>query len=183
MTQDARLPITGFAAWQATLGFISLHISPDAALEIQARSNSAHTVSWTASASWANSRESASDSESISGALSGLWASIERNLPDFIDSLNVERLPVGFADHEWLDAPTQDILHRLVWTTRIVFLSDWSLVIVYRPTENPSTRVHMRLLARSNQVHIGARGPGLLETARDLYRNAAPILLDYSERQ
>jgi hypothetical protein len=178
----SRRPPTGFAAWQATLGYISALYSPDAVLEISVKSLESRHVQWTAKVSWGQYEESVSDSDSLAYALRQLWVKVDQNHAIFTSSEDAARSPIDYDDHEWLDVLTQDILHRLIWTTRMVFLNDWTLIIVYQPTENPSMRIQMRLLAKDNSVHVGARGPGLLDTSRELYRNAAPVFWNNSER-
>jgi hypothetical protein len=177
-TQDKRpfprRPELGFTAWQMTLGYISQHYSPDAILKLQAYpANDA--IQWSVSVSWAHEQEIVRDRESVGVALTDMWLEIERNHRIFASKEEAIKQPAGYAEAEWFDVPTYEILQRIVWTTQNVFAHDWLLIVVYQPVESPGTRVQMRLLANNNQMRVGSRGASVLEAGRDLFRNAAPM--------
>lgn len=175
-------PAYGFAAWQMTLGYICTHHSPDATLYLQARS-AAHTekVLWSAGVEWGSNAEHITDAESLAQAFRSLWQEVERHNMIFTRPEDAVRRPVGYDDHEWLELNTQDILHRLLWTTQMVFCRDWSLFIVYQPVEVAPMRVSARLMALDNEVIVGGRGPSLLEALRELYRSAASVYIQHTE--
>ena len=156
-----------------TLGYISLHHSPDALLKLQAYPSSAdNRVLWSASVSWEHNHETVRDADSLASALSELWREVERNHRVFLFPEDAIRRPIGYKDNEWLDAGTQEILNRLILTTQSIFHSDWLLILVYQPEEAPAMRVQMRLLAENNTVRVGGRGPSLRDAAHTLFHNA-----------
>jgi hypothetical protein len=172
----AQRPPNGFAAWQATLGYIRKHHSPDALLKLHMVPTEAG-ARWSASVSWGGAGEQVERMPTFAAALQALWREVDNHHEVFLSAAEAFRQPGGYQEHDWLDLPTQDILHRLMWTTRGVFLLDWALVIVYQPIADPLMRVQMRLLAQENTVQVGGRGSTLLDAARDLYRHAAPVYL------
>lgn len=172
-----RRPEDGFAAWQATLGYISQHHSPDALLKLKVYPIGERTVRWMASVSWGQTQETVEAAESLPAALTQLWQQVERFHTVFHDPEEAIRKPEGYAPYEWLDVNTQDILHRLIWTTQTVFNEAWHIVILYQPTEISHTRVQIRLLALNSTVSAGGRGPSLLEAARDVFRKAVPVFV------
>jgi hypothetical protein len=174
-----RRPESGFAAWQMTLGHINTYLSPDVMLQLQAHPGEGEDggISWVATLSWGQNRETVAGVESLAAAFRQLWLEVDRHHVIFEDPQDAIRAPGGYEDHEWLEVSAQEILHRILWTSRIVFDRDWSLIVVYQPSDIPAMRVQMRLLARENSVYVGGRGPSLLDAARTLYRNAAPVYL------
>jgi len=172
-------PETGFGAWQATLGYISTHHSPDARLILYIYPKG-NQVLWAGRAAWGPVVEEYVDAPGLPIVLSKLWRRVEHFHTVFETPADMVRRPVGYIKTEWVDLPTQDILHRILWTVRLAFLEDWYMMIVYQAVENPAMRVHMRLISRSNQVVVGGRGPSLLEAGRDLFRNAAPVFTRHS---
>lgn len=166
-------PQTGLLAWQATLGYISSHLAPDATLKIQTFSREAR-VMWSAAVTWGGVREAVDDKPSLAAALRDLWTEVSRNHQIFEHLEDAAKSPMGYEDSDWLDMATQESLQRLVWVTQIVFPGDWLLLIVYQPVERPAGRVQMRLVAKGNTVTVGGRGATLLDACRTLFRNATP---------
>lgn len=173
-------PEDGYSAWQATMGYINTHHSPDALLQVEAYSQG-DKVLWSASVSWADNRESVSDCFTLPIALQDLWMQLERHYRIFNTPADALRRPFGYKDDEWLDDATLDILHRLIHTTQSVFKDDWRILWIYQPSEIPEMRVQMRMLADSMSRHAGGRGANLLDAGRELFRNAAPIYQAFLE--
>ncbi|MBC8098467.1 MAG: hypothetical protein H7Y11_03415 [Armatimonadetes bacterium] len=166
-------PATGLLAWQATLGYISSHYSPDATLRLFTTSHNAQIL-WSAEVVWGGNSESVKEYPSLAGALRELWREVSTHHALFEDLEAATKAPSNYDDSDWLDLPTQETLQRLVWVTRIAFPGDWLLMAVYQPLEAPEARVQMRLLAKENTVLVGGRGASLLDAIRVLFRNAAP---------
>ena len=167
-------PDTGFGAWQSTLGYMSSNHSPDARLILNIYPKK-DQVLWAGRATWGLNMEEYVDAPGLPVVLAKLWRRIEHYHTIFERPEDKVRRPVGYIKTEWIDLPTQDILHRLLWTVRLALLDDWTIMIVYQAIDDPTMRVHMRLMSQSKQVAVGGRGPSLLEAARDLFRNAAPV--------
>lgn len=165
-------PRLGWQAWEATLGYMSLHHSPDALLKLQIYPLGGHS-GWAASLSWAGFSEHVRDRESFGEALDDLWREVNNNHVIFLTSEAAVRQPASYHSDEWLDPRTQEALDRLIRVTRAVFENDWLLLLIYQPVEHPEARVQLRLLARDNTVRVGGRGPSLREACAELYRNAA----------
>lgn len=175
-----RRPDTGLLAWQATLGYIRVRHSPDATLELQADAGPEGQVRWAAAVSWGSVAESIDGQSSLGQALDTLWQKVNSQHTIFQNPDDAIRSPSDYDDFSWLDMNTQEILHRIMWTSQTVFPGNWLLLILYRPTEDPQTRVQMRLLVNSGQVSIGGRGPAVLDAARSLFRKAAPVYAAHS---
>ncbi|MFW5748272.1 MAG: hypothetical protein ACOCYT_01525 [Chloroflexota bacterium] len=171
-------PKYGLTAWQLTLGYISTHHSPDAALTLRAHPSAEGHVRWSGVVSWGAVDEIVDDTDSLADVLARLWEQVEQRVSVFENSDDAYRQPAGYAPTEWLDIPTQDVIHRLLWTTQTAFGSDWLLVIVYNPVEHPGMRVQVRLITRESGHRVGGRGPNLLDAARALFRHAAPAFAD-----
>lgn len=170
-----RLP-NGLLAWQATVGYISTHHSPDALLEFAAYpAQENNQVYWSAQISWAKSLEIVRDAATLEDALAVLWQTLAREHLIFFSDEDALRQPSGYTTGQWIDTFTGQILERLVATAQVVFGRDWRVVAIYQPTEMPNMRVQMRVVARHGALSAGGRGPSVLEAARDLYRNAAPL--------
>ena len=172
-----RRPRTGLMAWIATIGYISTQYSPDALLKVHVYPASGGEIAWGAQASWAQHKEQVWDKPSLARALAELWYVVDNHHIIFDNQLDAARSPVDYADDEWLDQPTEDILFRLIETTLNVFGGDWQLGIVYQPVDNPDTRVQARLVARDGEVQVGGRGPSVNEACHDLFRNGAQIFV------
>lgn len=171
-------PEDGYSAWQATMGYISTHHSPDALLQVEVYS-SKDGVLWGASVSWGANQEKITDSQDLPSALRDLWLQVERNYTIFHSPVDALRRPHGYKNNEWFDEATLDILHRLTHTTQSVFEDDWRILWVYQPAEKPELRVQMRMLAAKMTHHASGRGASLLDAGRDLFRNAAPVYKAY----
>lgn len=166
-------PKTGLAAWEATVGYIASEHSPDALLTLRAYADADDNL-WAALLEWGAYREEVADAESLPTALRDLWVVVNQGHVIFTSSAEAIRKPAGYGEFDWVDADTQDALDRLLWVVRVVFKDDWTLVILYQPTDNPATRVQMRLVARDDAVHISGRGGSVRDAATQLYRNATP---------
>lgn len=166
-------PTTGFQAWQATIGHISTHISPDAQLRIRAFSREARVI-WSADVKWGNKLEEVTDQPSLATALRLLWEQVNRQHRIFDRKEDTVKSPDNFNDAEWLDMATQESLQRVVWVTQTAFPGDWHLVIVYRAVELQSARIRMRLIAKNNTIAVGSGGASLLDTCHRLFQNATP---------
>src|SRR5262245_22969931 len=167
-------PLNGLLAWQATIGYISTQHSPDATLHMHAYPAD-KGILWAAAASWGQNQEQVTDLSTLAAALRELWRVVDQHHIIFHTELDSIRRPADYADDDWLDTKTSDILDRLVRVTHSVFKHDWSLNIVYQAVDNPSVRVQARLLARSNSVQVGGRGGSVHDACSDLYRNAARV--------
>lgn len=174
-------PEDGFLAWQATIGYISTHHSPDVLLQVEAYPSVGHGIAWRASLSWGGHHEMVSDYPSLPSALRELWLVVEKNHTIFRSPIDAIRRPYGYHDHEWFDEATLDILHRLIHTTQNVFKEDWRILWVYQPSEMPDVRVQMRMLAIQMTYQASGRGASLLDAGRELFRNAAPVYQRYLE--
>ncbi|MCU0499092.1 MAG: hypothetical protein MUF87_17200 [Anaerolineae bacterium] len=166
-------PVNGFTAWQATLGHISTHHSPDATLKIELHSEEARVI-WSAVVSWGGRSEQVQEQASLPAALKELWREVSRHHQIFETLEDAVKSPMNYDDTDWLDLVTHESLQRLIWVTQITYPGDWHLVIVYQPVESPNMRVQMRLLAKNNTIAVGGKGPSLLEACRILFRNATP---------
>lgn len=166
-------PETGFLAWQATIGYISVEHSPDALLALDAYPMDSGDVGWKAAASWGRFSEEVQDMPSLAEALRTLWRVVDRHHTIFKSVEAAARRPVNYGDEEWLDVDSSDILNKLIQLTYRAFGSDWRIVIVYQPVENPGTRVQARIIARNEVANSGGRGATLREACQLLYRNAA----------
>jgi hypothetical protein len=164
---------TGFLAWQATIGYISAELSPDALLTLTAYPLENGEIGWKAAASWAAFAEESPDMTSLPDALRGLWREVDRHHTVFKSLEAALKKPVNYKDEQWLDAETQKSLDSLIQVIQKAFGTDWRLVIVYQPVANPNARVQARLIARRDSVNSGGRGATLREACQLLYRNAA----------
>lgn len=174
-------PANGMLAWQATVGHISSYHSPDALLKVQVEPGAGDTLGWSAIVSWGTNEERAAHRISLADALRDLWQEVVRHHVIFDNPLAAAKSPEGYPDEEWLDVSTEDILLRLIWMTRSVFDSDWSLVLVYQPIESANLRVQVRLVARDALVNVGGRGPSIQDACHDLFRNAGPLFIGASQ--
>lgn len=173
-------PPNGLTAWQMTLGYINAHHSPDARLKLEAYPLE-DRIAWAAVVSWGQSGEVARDRPSLPDALRDLWLQVARYHRIFDSEAAAARRPAGYSDTEWLDIPTQDALHRLLWVTFTAFAwADWRLVIVYQPAKTPAQRVQARLiLPTDRRARIGGRGADVVSALRDCFGNAIPIFSEY----
>lgn len=165
----------GFQAWQTTLGYISKYHSPDVLLKVHASPGAQNNILWGATLTWGHNLEEVKKLDSIGAALDRLWVKVAAHHKIFVRDADAYRQPSDYHDEDWLDIPTQDMLHRLLWTTSTALKAPWSMIIVYQPSEIASLRVQMRLLLEDDPHPIGGRGQSLLEASRSLFRNAAPV--------
>ncbi len=177
-----RRPETGLMAWQATIGYIGAHYSLDALLTIQAYPLD-EAVGWAASASWGASEEQVRDCPSLPNALRALWQQVSQNHLIFDSREAIAKRPANYADDEWLDKQTAQLLGRMLHVTRAAFEGDWRLILVYQPVEKPEFRFQARLLAASDTVQVSGRGASLRDACRDVYRRAAPHYIAHSGSQ
>ncbi|NJL56816.1 hypothetical protein HC928_17955 [bacterium] len=117
-----RLP-NGLLAWQATVGYISTHHSPDALLEFAAYpAQDNNRVCWSSQISWAKSLEIIRDAAALEDALAALWQTLAREHLIFFSDEDALRQPSGYATGQWLDTFTGQILERLVATAQVVLV-------------------------------------------------------------
>ena len=171
-------PKWGWLAWEATVGYISQHHSPDASLKLEVYPGE-HVVQWAASLTWGGNSEGVRDCYSLADALSSLWLQVAAHQDLFHSVDAAARRPVDYADDKWLDDATNEALSRLVNVTDTVFQGDWLVVVVYRPVAEPDKRLQTRLIAEQLEVNRGGNGATLRDACRDLYHNAAPIYHKY----
>jgi hypothetical protein len=172
-----RRPRWGWSAWEATTGYIAQHHSPDATLKLQLY-NVGQNISFTSSCAWGEHREEVRFADTMGEALRQLWLKIYHNHPIFESVDDAFRSPVGYDEYERLDDTTQDVFDRLVLIVQKLFEHDWLLIIVYRPVENPETRLQMRLLAESNSVQRASQGSTLREVCRSLLHHCATLFAE-----
>ncbi|MGB1288940.1 MAG: hypothetical protein ACPG7F_20570 [Aggregatilineales bacterium] len=168
-------PRNGWQAWVATVGYMSLHHSPDAMLKLRAFSSSAKTIGWESALTWGTSYEQVTDCISLEMALQDLWQVAYPRHSIFKDMGILARAPIDYKDDQWIDESIRLTLDRILKVTWSVFDTNWQLVIVYRPVERPEDRVQARLLAEDNMVLVGAKGATLLDALRLLFHRSARI--------
>lgn len=168
-------PRDGWQAWVATVGYIALHHSPDATLNLQASPSSAKTIGWCATLTWGTFREQVDNAVSLEMALQDLWQECHHNHPLFNDIDVLARAPINYDDNNWLNPNNRLILDRVLKVTWAVFETNWRLVILYHPDERADSRVQTRLLAEDNLVLVGGKGATLLDALRMLFHRAARI--------
>jgi hypothetical protein len=176
-------PETGLLAWLATIGYLGTEYSPDAMLTLRAAPQTPAQVVWSAAASWGQENVVVQERDSLPTALRDLWRAVEREHQIFKTLEAARRIPANYSQDKWVDAETESALDRLLGVTQAVFGQEWLLIIVYQPIENPSQRVHARLLAKDNSIHIGGTGPSIRDACLELYRNAAPGYFASAARQ
>lgn len=174
-------PKWGWMAWEATVGYIHQHHSPDATLKLEIYPME-YIMGWAASLSWGEWSETVRDQQSFADSLNNLWELVEQN-HDLIKSLEMAvRRPVNYGDDDWLDELTYKAFSSLVNTTDTIFHGDWQIVILYRPVETANKRVQTRLIADGSAVNRGGNGPTLRDACRQLFHNVAPIYQQYRKR-
>lgn len=167
-------PRWGWTAWEATVGYIAQHHSPDATLKLEIHPM-AHVIGWGATLSWGGQREAVTEMHSFPGALTTLWQKVEQS-HDIFKSLDaLAKRPADYGDDHWLDEQTYAIFSRLVNATDTVLTGDWQIIMTYRPVDMPDKRHQTRLIAQSGAISRAGRGPTLREACRSLYHNVAPV--------
>jgi hypothetical protein len=174
-------PPTGLLAWEATVGYMSAHHSPDTLLKLQAYPRD-KAVLWSAHVSWAQHQERVQDRTSLAEALRDLWVEVEHHHTIFQSDVDAIRSPRGYGDGDWVDAETLEILDRLTSTAQNVFPGDWTLIVVYHPVESASTRVQARLLVQNNSNYAGGRGPSVHDACHAVYRGAARLFVGRGQK-
>jgi hypothetical protein len=168
-------PKTGLAAWIATIGYIAQHHSPDVMLTVQGRPDKDNRDGhWSASLEWGDNRVDVAPQPAFQQALQALWEQIEKHYPIFKSPEDALRKPAGYGEFDWVDADTKDALDRLISVSRVVLRDNWSLILIYQPTDRADHRVQMRLVAPDNDVYVSGRGATFRDAANQLQRNATP---------
>ena len=178
--RSSRRPPTGWEAWQLTIAYISNYHSPDAILKLQVTPQSDGSLCWSSSLTWGQHDEKVNCQNSLAQALSQLWQQVDRFHYIFENPEDAVRSPIDYDDLDWLDMDTQEVLHRLIWMTKMSFKHDWSLILVYEPTEDVATRVKMRILALENVVQVGGTGNSLKSATHSVFRNAGTAYIKYA---
>jgi hypothetical protein len=171
-----RRPLTGWLAWQATIGYLHNEYSPDAALTVTAYPISSDMIRWSASATWETTIEAVHNEETLAAVLGKLWAHIEVRHRIFKTLDAAARRPAYYAPEEWLDVASQAALDRLIQAAAAGFESGWRVAITYQAVDNPEMRVQAALIAREETIHVTVGGPSLREACQILYRSAALYL-------
>lgn len=172
--QKDQRPRTGLSAWESTVGYLSSHINPNAMLTLRVSPKNEDDNLWAARLEWEHEEESVENQESLPVALRELWSIVGNSHAIFHKANANFHKPEGYGEFDWVDADTRDALERLIWVARVVFKTDWTLVIIYQALDNAENRVQARLAARKSTVHIGGRGASIQDAVTQLYRNATP---------
>jgi hypothetical protein len=176
-------PANGLLAWQATIGYIRYQYDLNAALTIEAHPLSASELLWDASAIWGQNGEKVIDKSSIAEALRDLWLEVDGKHLIFESPQAIAKRPANYRDNEWLDTSTRTILYQTLDLIQSVYGIDWTLALVYQPTEVPVMRFQADLLSRQRTAQMGGFGPTMLDACRDLYRSAAHKFLDHTGKK
>lgn len=170
-------PKYGWIAWEATVGYMSAHLSPDVTLKLSTYPGQEEgaSIHWGASITWAQEHEEVNDFPAPHEALAQLWRVVDQTHSIFSMTEDAVKRPAHYNDNQWFDNWTAEIMQRLVRVTHAVFKDDWMIVMVYRPVESMDGRIQARLIAKDNEVQVGGRGSSLGDGCRQLYHNAATI--------
>lgn len=177
-----RRPRWGWLAWEATIGYIVQHHSPDATLKIEIYPMP-HIIGWSATITWGDVTETVTDCHSFADVMGRLWLQVESSHDIFLTPEAVFRRPTAYADDDWLDGQTYEALSRLVGATDTVFSGDWLIVMIYRPIEVAEKRLQARLIAQNSTVNRSGAGPTLRDVCRSLYHNAVPVYQQYRNQE
>jgi len=170
-----RRPRYGWQAWESTVGYMSSHHSPDISLKLTVHPVAESTDEWSATLTWGKRSVVSREHASFADALRELWLSVKRDYTIFEKEAAAIRQPINYKDDDWFDERTSDLLQRLVQVNRSVFGTDWQVLIIYQPVENPDIRVQARLLAQDKTVQVGGSGAMIQDACHRLYTNTAPI--------
>ena len=168
-----RRPETGWQAWQATVGYLYHEDSPDAMLTVTAYPVTDAAVGWSALLFWDSRMEATHNQESLGAALCRLWAQIDTSHQIFKSREAAIRRPADYEDHQWLDAPAQATLDRLLQAAAAAFGATWRIAITYQPVDNPDMRMRATLIAQNETVQLEGWGPALRDVCQTLYRHIA----------
>lgn len=172
-----RRPSYGWSAWEATAGYMSVHHNPDVTLSVTVRvASETMQANWSSQIKWGGRSVSCDQKMSLAKALGHLWLEVKNNYRIYKEGdESAIRQPINYKDSEWLDSRTDQLIHRIIHVNRSVFGTDWHMVIIYQPIDNPKMRVQARMIARNQEIQIGGQGATLLDACRRLYTNAARI--------
>ncbi len=166
-------PLTGWQAWQATVGYIHNEYNPDAVLTLTAYPVADGVIGWSASLYWDSQAEAVHNEDTVAGALRALWLKIEAHHKLFKTLDAAVRRPVDYADEEWLDEATQLALDRVLQVVAAASDSGWRLAMTYQPVDNPDERMCVSLYAQDGTPQAEARGSSLRDACQNLYRGGA----------
>lgn len=178
MTGASWRPPTGFMAWQSTVGYLSKHHGSDATLYLLITPMPDDSISWSASVNWAHTQERVAGQPSISSALSTLWARVSERHDVFLNANDAIRAPAGYEASDWLDIATLDILQRIIMTMQSVVSGEWSLAIMYQPSEDADNRLELSLKTSDESVMGLIRDHTLLDACRKLFRRVVPQVVE-----
>lgn len=173
-------PPLGWLAWEATLGYISAHHSPDATLKLEVLSG--QPILWNASVVWGTHKEVVTGYETVSAVLADLWLTVEAHHVIFNFPEAAIKRPTNYKANEWLDERSEQALSRLIQTTNAVF-ADWALLFIYRPIEVATLRTQSRLIASQQTVTIAGSGPTLFDACVSLYQHATPAFAQHRKTE
>jgi hypothetical protein len=162
-----RRPETGLLAWQATIGYINVQYNLEARLELMVQPVETW-LAWSALAEWGQNHEEVVEQGAIGDALRELWAVISRKHIIFASREALARKPAGYADDEWLDAETDQLLRRMLDAARLVYKTEWRLKLSYQSSELPNARFQADL--HSPTGVLTGRSGTLREACREIYR-------------
>ncbi len=165
-------PQYGLQAWLATMGYLAQEYSPDALLTLRATAQNTQ-ITWTAVVTWGNERHEVINMATLPVALRDLWKRVERGRKIFKTLEAATRSPLFYTDDLWIDPETDTALNGIIRLTKSAF-QDWLLVIIYRPIENPDSRVQARIIGSANQIFVSGSGGSIHDACRALFNNAAP---------
>jgi len=137
-------------------------------------------LQWDISCMWADKTESVRQ-PTLPDAMNALWEVLSERQREVLPADDDPRLPVRYADHEWLDDATEEILHRVIWTVTTVFDNHWHMTIHYHPEDDARSRITMTLNIESHTIKVTTRAATLQDAARQVYRLAAPHCISHAQ--
>lgn len=172
---------SGWAAWEATAGYIGIQYSPDVTVSFIAEPDG-EGIRWTGRLEWAGKVEKVQAS-TLPEAMNDLWAVVDFHHLIFKTRGAALKKPAGFQPDEWLDERTAQAVERLLTVVQRVFVDDWALTIFYHPTEDAGRRYEVRLLAGHDQpIWRGARGATMRDALHALYRASFDAIAAHIQR-
>lgn len=174
---------SGWAAWEATAGYIAIQYSPDVTVSFIAEPvGASDDINWTGRLEWAGKAEKV-QTDTLPAAMNDLWATIDFHHLIFKTRSAALKKPAGFQPDEWLDERTTQAIDRLLTVVQRVFADDWALAIFYHPTEDAGRRYEVRLLAGHEQpIWRGARGATMRDALHALYRASFDAIAAHIQR-